>query len=150
MNINSSPINKEELTLLKNSDDANKQCLQAFEIMLDFLGMKLDSDNEGCIIVRKTDRWKERIINLSTHPHNFLRINRVLEFLKNFGLSEYQEPLITFLIYEIMVSKSLEEAKTSLVEYWLNTVSDTKIKNNLLSKKESANRLAQNRFFAGL
>lgn len=150
MNVHSEPLNREELNLLKQSDNAKKQFLEAFKIILDFWGMKLSFDSDGGIIVIKTDKWKERVINLVNNKHNFLRITRIIKSLENFGLSEYQKPLITFLMYEVVVSKSLEEANGVSLEYWVGVVNDPKIRNILLKKKAAADELAQNRFFACL
>ena len=124
------PLTKKESAYLRDSTKAVRHFEAALDIMLHFWGMKVDKNpNDGSISIKKSDNWIHGTRNLATNSHNFLRINRVLQSLECFGLSEYQAPLLKFLMDEIMVNDimlkdELAVAKKSLCRHWLKSISD--------------------------
>lgn len=123
------PLTKKESAYLRDSPNAVHQFKNALDVMLNFWGMKVDKNpNDGSISISKSDNWDTGVRNLGENSHNFLRINRVLQSLECFGLSEYQAPLLEFFMNEVMTDDAMFQKKLvikkSLCRHWLKSISD--------------------------
>ena len=97
----------------------------SLRLILAFFGFVVadgDGGGAGPTIQRAADA-QERLANLSSHSHNFLRISRILQCLGETGLSAWQRPFLEALIQEVNVG-TLATAEMSLRQHWLEHVSD--------------------------
>lgn len=91
-NFNSSAplLDKPQIDRFRSDDRLKEQLLTSFEIMLNFYGFNYD-DSQGAIQISRSHQYAERKNNLLKHPHNFLRITRILKSLRLLGLEKYAQ-----------------------------------------------------------
>ena len=125
-------------------DDAKSNFFQAFQIILDFWGMAFCMDGME-VSIQKTPEWTERLAYMSTQEDTCLHIARVIRSLSYFGMVEYQEPLLNFLMNEVLITQSMREIiKNKLVYYWIEAA-DYRIQDKL---RETLHKVLQiHKFF---
>lgn len=92
-NRNASLSNKETQAAFKAEPELQAQMKRAFERMLKFYG--LETSFMGSISAGTN--YRERIANLLAHPHNNLRITRILDSLRFHGLDDEVQHFIGML-----------------------------------------------------
>ncbi|CAE6412402.1 unnamed protein product [Rhizoctonia solani] len=94
---------------------------RAYELMLDFYGMRL-LDIESGLVGRKDDGWEERYKNLSSSPHNNLRITRILKCLSLLSYPHYAAPFVLHVLNEQSEHGQLNAPmlQNSLDRWWAN------------------------------
>jgi hypothetical protein len=116
------PLRDDEAKFLRSNEHARRRLIDAYRMMLDFYGMKLEDDATGKI--SRAQNWKERLYHLNRSSHNFLRITRILKCFGEVGLERLQSPFVEFLIYEAFQSKTLINSQRSCRHFWLPAVDD--------------------------
>ncbi len=105
--------------------------------MLDFYGLVLVDEATGELArnntevdvkmkdgsTQKAPHWKWRYYNIKYHPHNNLRLSRIIQAHQLLGFPQFVSPLVELLIYEVLGSGELrtEEAENS-VPFWIKYV----------------------------
>ncbi|XP_048406503.1 opioid growth factor receptor-like protein 1 [Stegostoma tigrinum] len=120
MNCYAKELTRQEIELFKNSKDATWRLIKAYEIMLDFYGIKLVNRKTGA--VKRALHWKERFNNLNLRTHNNLRITRILKCLGEMGFEHYQPPLVKFFLTQTLVHNQLPNVRESVLDYFLYTI----------------------------
>jgi hypothetical protein len=62
------------------------------------------------------------------HPHNFLRITRILKSLGEMGLEEYKIAFLEHLQREIYTTKALAPCRNSYANFWIQTIYDDDVR----------------------
>jgi hypothetical protein len=70
--------------------------------MLQFYGIELVNDKTG--EVKTAANFETRFKNLEDHPHNNLRLTRILTSLGHLGFWRFKQPLVTFFKTQVRVS----------------------------------------------
>ena len=128
------PLNEKEIKFMQNEREVAINYKRALNIMLSFWGMEIAFHGFNSIHIERSNEWDECKNNLINNPHNFIRITRFIKSLECFGMSKYQEPLVTFLITEVFETKSLVSAKHSLLKHWIKAISHEFIKDILWNR----------------
>eukprot|EP01065_Artemidia_motanka_P002855 TRINITY_DN11361_c0_g1_i1.p1 TRINITY_DN11361_c0_g1~~TRINITY_DN11361_c0_g1_i1.p1 ORF type:complete len:530 (+),score=145.32 TRINITY_DN11361_c0_g1_i1:80-1669(+) len=94
----------------------------AQRMILDFYGIELLDESTGA--VQRGPHFYDRMLNLATREHNYLRITRVLVSMGMLGRGAVQGPLVELLIEEVGVGGSLEGplGRGALLRYWVPAV----------------------------
>lgn len=114
-------ITKNEAKIFQESSELQKRLLESYRLILDFFGIILLSEKTGKLC-RNDMNWVARSHNLNTSSHNYLRITRILKCLGICGLEHLKLPFIKFMIEEVLKYKSLQNATSSLLRYWIPTL----------------------------
>jgi len=77
------------------------------------------------------------LLYICSHRHNYQRITRILMSVAMLGASYLQVPLVTALINEIFVHKTLPNAASSCQNYWIPSVLDDRKKQKLFDAVKS-------------
>ncbi|CAE1264559.1 Opioid growth factor receptor-like protein 1,Opioid growth factor receptor [Acanthosepion pharaonis] len=119
VNPEASVLRDEEVKFIRCSAELRERVKRAFEMMLEFYGMRLTSNNK----FERAKNSKERLAELNIwNNHNFLRISRILLALKELGHQELMLPWMKFLAELIYKEKVLTCAESSFETYWLETL----------------------------
>eukprot|EP00397_Hematodinium_sp_SG-2012_P033459 GEMP01035752.1.p1 GENE.GEMP01035752.1~~GEMP01035752.1.p1 ORF type:complete len:258 (+),score=34.72 GEMP01035752.1:179-952(+) len=110
-----------EAETIKNDPACQRRLLKSYDMMLTFYGMK-KVDDAGSI--ERTDDWKARFANLVRHPHNFLRVTRILKSLGELGLEKLKKPWVDFLITEAFEGDDpqLKDMADSIYDYCIQVL----------------------------
>ena len=92
VNFQAPVINKQDHKVLRESNDFKSKMMQHFLLFTEFMGLEYDQNTETLQKVN-AEQWKSWI----EHPHNNLRISRVLTSMKNFGLESVAKNFLDFL-----------------------------------------------------
>jgi hypothetical protein len=95
--------------------------LRSYEMMLDFYGMQL-LDRATGVVGRNPSNWKQQYSNLIAHPHNNLRITRILKCLGEMGLEHFKKPFLMHVLQEVFVTQELEALESSATNYFMGTL----------------------------
>lgn len=121
------PLQKHEAAIIAADPLLQAKIMKSFDLMLDFYGMKLLNPSTGEVC--RGDNYLKMYRNLVTHPHNFLRITRILKCLGEVGLEERKYGFLHQVILEQAGSKSyLDKCRDSLVRYWIPVVRDATVR----------------------
>ena len=95
-NRNAPLLNRELIESMQGSPAIKENILRAFNRMLRFYGLRLESSGS----VERADNWEERKrCWVTPHNHNYLRITRILAFMKIMNFHEeveaFQDQLLT-------------------------------------------------------
>lgn len=78
----------------------------------------------------RSDEWIPRYINLIEHPHNNLRITRILKCLGEFGYENFQKHLVRHFLTEIFTLDrkmfNWKNCEESCLQYWIGVVKNDK------------------------
>eukprot|EP01127_Copromyxa_protea_P019609 TRINITY_DN6408_c0_g1_i2.p1 TRINITY_DN6408_c0_g1~~TRINITY_DN6408_c0_g1_i2.p1 ORF type:complete len:182 (-),score=27.07 TRINITY_DN6408_c0_g1_i2:78-623(-) len=133
------PLVAQEAEIIKSDPECRSRLVRSYQMMLHFYGMEIVDKETGSI--KRHSQWKYRYENLEVHPHNFMRITRILKSLGDLGFQHYQKPLIEFLIDEIYVHGELKSTEYSLINFWVEAVKDDKeraeLEQKIISFKEA-------------
>lgn len=116
-NPNSSPLKDQEIEIFRNNRELKERVLKAFDLILDFFGMKYYKKGEN-IFIEHSSNYEGRYENLNNRGHNYARISRILKFLVLIGLESYASAFLKFLLLEIYSTKSLKIPDSS-VKIWI-------------------------------
>lgn len=117
------PLQLHEAKAIIEDKEAHARVLKSYELMLDFLGMRLKDAKTGEI--ERNSNWKKRYNELNVKwNHNFLRITRMLKSLGELGYEHLKYPFVKFILKEIFENKQLCNALDAAENYWLETVKD--------------------------
>ncbi|KAI0669262.1 opioid growth factor receptor conserved region-domain-containing protein [Trametes maxima] len=120
MNYKAQPLQKHEITPMKEDPTVIARLRRSYTTMLDFYGMDLVSNETGEL--RRTDDWQERYRNLARAPHNNLRISRILKCLSEFGLEQLNAGFLLFVLAEQSENGQLntQTIQSSMDRWWAN------------------------------
>ena len=94
---------------------------KSYHLMLDFYGVQLINPTTG-ELQRNADNWRQQYANLIQHPHNNLRITRILKCLGELGLEHLKKPFVLFFLHEVLVTQELKALKKSATTFWVGTL----------------------------
>lgn len=139
-------LTDKEAEIIRTSEDLRGKVKAAFEMMLDFYGMRLTKNNE----FKLAENSEERLAELNKrYNHNFLRITRILLALKELGHNELALPWMKFLADLIYKENILNCAQSSFENYWINALdADDKLQltdyQNTLLRNSNASKSLRN------
>uniref|UniRef100_A0A8C5PPI0 Opioid growth factor receptor (OGFr) conserved domain-containing protein n=1 Tax=Leptobrachium leishanense TaxID=445787 RepID=A0A8C5PPI0_9ANUR len=117
-----------------NTSEVQQRLRRVYKMMLKFFGVKLMGEygeDTEVIEVERAENFASRFENLTTNPHNNLRITRILLSLGELGAEEYQAPLVRFFLKEILIKNKLPRMKKS-VNFFIPAVRDSQERQDLL------------------
>jgi len=120
LNPQAQPLQKWEADKIASTPVMQDRLIRLYELMLDFYGMRLVNRVTG--EVARNEIWRDRYANLEHHPHNFLRITRILKCLHECGLGRYQKPFVKHVLTEIYQNRELTACEESAKLYWVSVV----------------------------
>ncbi|XP_043946333.1 opioid growth factor receptor [Protopterus annectens] len=130
VNMHAFELTQKEIEVFKKDADVRRRLTKAYELMLDFYGIKLLDEKTGK--VARTAYWKERFDNLNRRSHNNLRITRILKCLGELGFEHYQAPLVSFFLTEVLKENQLWNVRHSLLDYFVFSIRDKRQRRELL------------------
>eukprot|EP00048_Salpingoeca_helianthica_P013763 m.207099 g.207099 ORF g.207099 m.207099 type:complete len:286 (-) comp15539_c0_seq5:20-877(-) len=122
-------LQRHEAEVFRTDPAIRTRVVRSYELMLDFYGFRLDAASGA---LTPTPAHAERFRNLVSHPHNNLRITRILKALGEYGLEHYKAPLVVGLLHEIVVTGALRGLADSCINYWVPTLRDEQARRALL------------------
>uniref|UniRef100_F7DJD2 Opioid growth factor receptor n=1 Tax=Callithrix jacchus TaxID=9483 RepID=F7DJD2_CALJA len=120
VNWHAKPLTLREIEVFKSSREIQERLVRAYELMLDFYGIRLEDRGTGT--VGRAQNYQRRFQNLNWHNHNNLRITRILKSLGELGLEHYQAPLARFFLEETLVRQELPGVRQSALDYFMFAV----------------------------
>lgn len=120
MNSLSQKLQKHEIEKIRADPQCIERLIRAYELMLDFYGIKLKDKTTGEL--ERASNYKSRYRNLNSSSHNYLRITRILKCLGEFGLESWKKYFIDYMIEEVWVNRLLPNCASSLRYYWVETL----------------------------
>ncbi|XP_033638852.1 opioid growth factor receptor-like protein 1 [Asterias rubens] len=111
-----------EAKKIREDPAARQRVLMSYRMMLDFWGMHLEDESTGVIV--RGENWQERFEHLNRSSHNYQRITRMLKSLGELGFEHLKSPFLTFILYEVFLSKTLINASGSCLDYWIHLLRD--------------------------
>eukprot|EP00048_Salpingoeca_helianthica_P013761 m.207087 g.207087 ORF g.207087 m.207087 type:complete len:235 (-) comp15539_c0_seq2:20-724(-) len=129
MNSFAQVLQRHEAEVFRTDPAIRTRVVRSYELMLDFYGFRLDAASGA---LTPTPAHAERFRNLVSHPHNNLRITRILKALGEYGLEHYKAPLVVGLLHEIVVTGALRGLADSCINYWVPTLRDEQARRALL------------------
>ncbi|KDN48262.1 hypothetical protein RSAG8_02854, partial [Rhizoctonia solani AG-8 WAC10335] len=121
VNMFANPLTTDETEEITSSPVLLARVRRAYELMLDFYGMRL-LDTESGLVGRKEERWEERYRNLASSSHNNLRITRILKCLSILSYPHYAAPFVLHVLNEQSEHGLLNAPmlQNSLDRWWAN------------------------------
>ncbi|KAK3581551.1 hypothetical protein CHS0354_031891 [Potamilus streckersoni] len=107
-----------EIETICGNSKAHARVLKAYQMMLDFYGMKLKNQRSGKI--ERARNWKDRFQHLNKSHHNYLRITRILKCLGDLKYEHLVKPFIEFILHEAIVEHTLSNLLDSCCSYWID------------------------------
>eukprot|EP00660_Eupelagonema_oceanica_P019700 gene19700-biopygen33027 len=131
MNPHSSPLSPCEVDVFRTDTELHRRGLRACGVFLAFLGLQFtDATARGATmgghgrgsgrvrVSRVLGRgWVPRAQNWRTHPHNNLRVTRMLQFLMLMGHTQHAEAFVVFVQGEVG-SGEMGWCRRALAEHW--------------------------------
>ncbi|CAE6460605.1 unnamed protein product [Rhizoctonia solani] len=122
-NWSSHPLTTHEINEFRASPALLVRVKRAYELMLDFYGMKL-LDTKSGLVGRKDHGWEERYrhLQLVVSSHNNLRITRILKCLSILSYPHYAAPFVLHVLNEQSEHGLLNTLtiQNSLDQWWAN------------------------------
>eukprot|EP00357_Protocruzia_adherens_P028374 CAMPEP_0114995612 /NCGR_PEP_ID=MMETSP0216-20121206/13830_1 /TAXON_ID=223996 /ORGANISM="Protocruzia adherens, Strain Boccale" /LENGTH=371 /DNA_ID=CAMNT_0002359681 /DNA_START=300 /DNA_END=1415 /DNA_ORIENTATION=+ len=103
-NWSSVSLGYDEAKIFREDREIAVRFVQAYQLFLDFLGMRLVDFKTGELA--RSDDYKERFTNVVWHGHNFLRMRRLTASLSVTGFFDYAVQFIGFMRYEAFGKKT--------------------------------------------
>ncbi|KAF9267319.1 hypothetical protein L218DRAFT_894462 [Marasmius fiardii PR-910] len=124
MNFQSQPLQLHERETMKADVDVISRLKRSYELMLDFYGMKLISNETGQI--SRSTEFKVRYKNLARSSHNNLRISRILKCLSELGLERFNAGFLLHVLNEQSEHRVLDTGaiRSSMDRWWANCIRD--------------------------
>ncbi|XP_068105907.1 opioid growth factor receptor-like protein 1 isoform X2 [Hyperolius riggenbachi] len=130
MNSQATPLTLEEIAMMKEDSEVMRRFLSAYKLMLSFYGIRLQCGMTG--EVERSANYRERFENLDNHPHNNLRITRILKSLGELGYECLKAPLVRFFLKETLREGTLRDVQRSALYYFIFTVKSRRERRELL------------------
>ncbi|TRM64057.1 opioid growth factor receptor conserved region-domain-containing protein [Schizophyllum amplum] len=125
MNFEAQPLQHHELEAMKADPQIKARLLKSYDLMLDFYGMRLLSEDTGLLDRAMPPRnYEARYRNLVSHSHNNLRISRILKCLSEFGLERLNAGFLLHVLNEQSESGELNTSMlhSSMDRWWANCI----------------------------
>ncbi|XP_067655557.1 opioid growth factor receptor-like protein 1 isoform X2 [Haliotis asinina] len=129
MNFYAQELQLKEAEAIKKNPETCDRVLRSYKMMLNFYGMKLKDDETGEL--EREKNWRQRYHHLNRSMHNYLRITRILKSLGELGFEHLKAPFVRFVLKEALVHKTLDNTVDSCYNYWIETIKDDKIREDL-------------------
>jgi hypothetical protein len=142
LNHQAQPLQLHEAKAIREDPACMARFMQTYRLMLHFYGMQLVDETTG-EIDREVKIYEAQYRNLETHPHNFLRITRILKCLGELGLDHYQFPFMKHVYDEIFLNNNLQACESSARTYWERVVRDDQKREALRSFASSFRPIPQ-------
>jgi len=133
VNFQSQPLYPHEIQKMKHSAEVQRRFIQSYQLMLDFYGMKLASEDTGKLERSSNDPshasyYVPRYQNLLRRSHNNLRITRILKSLSEMGLERFNAGFLLHVLSE-QSDPDLRELQShrlysSMDGWWANCMRD--------------------------
>ncbi|KAK7056921.1 hypothetical protein VNI00_002639 [Paramarasmius palmivorus] len=122
MNFQSQPLQPHELESMKSDPAVTKRILASYELMLDFYGMQLVSEESG--LLKRSQDYQSRYKNLVYSSHNNLRISRILKCLSELGLEHLNAGFLLHVLNEQSEFQKLSSSgiRSSMDRWWANCI----------------------------
>ncbi|KAJ3567042.1 hypothetical protein NP233_g6618 [Leucocoprinus birnbaumii] len=123
MNWESQPLQLHEIETMKANPEIMSRIVKSYELMLDFYGMRLLSQETGLLgRVLPPRNFEARYRNLVTSSHNYLRISRILKCLSELGLEHLSLGFLLHILNEQSQHNELEARglQSSMDRWWAN------------------------------
>ncbi len=114
-------LQSSEIEAFQQDQTLQSRLRESFQKMLAFYGLTLNIQNQA-IALEKSSDYLARKNNLLTHPHNFLRITRILRSLRLLGLETEAQAFFTFL-QELYQQDSDQIGQTTFT-FWERAVTE--------------------------
>ncbi|GJE88832.1 opioid growth factor receptor conserved region-domain-containing protein [Phanerochaete sordida] len=126
VNFFAQPLQTHERDAMKSDPDVVARVVKSYELMLDFYGMKLLSQETG-LLARVTEpelQWLSRYRNLVRMSHNNLRITRILKCLSEMGLEHLNAGFLLHFLNEQSEHGQLApfSLMSSMDRWWANCI----------------------------
>lgn len=108
------PTAEEKDLILKLDPLWTRRMLQNLSLMLDFYGLSLDEKTVSGYKIQNPQRFQTYLVKGGSGGHNYLRITRILQSLRWFGLTEYAALLLRALL-QVAAKYSIPK---STVDFW--------------------------------
>ena len=95
-------------------------------------GLPLAS-NPAFALTKNAD-FDERIANINTRGHNFLRITRIIKCLGELGLACLIGPMMSAMMHDAFITHKLANARDSFANYWIPCIREDHLRNELLAR----------------
>jgi len=113
-NADSQALTPEEAAVFRSDKNIAQRYLTSYEVFLDFLGLQLYDWASGSV-GRIPGGEKRLHAALVMHPHNQLRVRRLLASLAVTGFRRYMAPLVHHLEWEITGGNRLVQLPTDVI-----------------------------------
>jgi Opioid growth factor receptor (OGFr) conserved region len=123
MNYQSKELYKDEAALMRSDPAVAERIVRSYRLMLCFFGLVLEDDTAGTI--GRANDFAERFQNIEDHPHNLLRITRIVTSLGQLGFASWRAPLVERFRAEIEDHGNLPGARGSLDRFWKPLADET-------------------------
>lgn len=133
------PLRAHEAETIKSSPRLSARFLEAYKMMLDFYGAVLMDEAGGT--VARSEHWRPRLRSMVHHPHNFLRVTRILKCLGLLGREHFKAPLLRHFVILLEQPDSHLLANSyanSLLDFWIPTLEDTAERERLFARARIA------------
>lgn len=132
LNYQAQELQRHEADAIARDPILQQRLITSYDLMLDFYGFVLVDRQTG--EVTRAPHYVQRFKNLVNHPHNYLRITRILKCLGEMQLEHFKARWLHELIEESVNPEKgmlLVDAVDSLKNYWIGTVKDDTLRNQL-------------------
>ncbi|EPQ54589.1 opioid growth factor receptor [Gloeophyllum trabeum ATCC 11539] len=122
MNYESQPLQTHEIEFMRNDEQIMGRLLLSYRLMLDFYGMRLESQETGLLNRSPSSHFGARYQNLVRSSHNNLRISRILKCLSEFGLERLNAGFLLHVLNEQSEHGHLNSPMllSSMDRWWTN------------------------------
>ncbi|KAL1711012.1 opioid growth factor receptor conserved region-domain-containing protein, partial [Schizophyllum commune] len=125
VNYEAQPLQPHEIEAMKADPATTARLIKSYNMMLDFYGMRLISEETGLLDrVPPPRNFEARYRNLVRHSHNNLRISRILKCLSELGLERLNAG---FLLHVLSEQSEEDELNTPMLQssmdrWWANCI----------------------------
>ncbi|TFK52453.1 hypothetical protein OE88DRAFT_1657728 [Heliocybe sulcata] len=122
MNYESQPLQWHEIESMRNEASITSRVVQSYRLMLDFYGMRLESEETGLLSRSSPSGFAPRYANLVRSGHNNLRISRILKCLSELGLERLNAGFLLHVLNEQSEHGYLSSSmiESSMDRWWAN------------------------------
>ncbi|KAL9652839.1 hypothetical protein ABK040_010871 [Willaertia magna] len=115
------PLTFNEVKVFRKDEEIKYRFIKSYKLMLDFYGLVLEDELKG-VVSRNPATYKDRYYHLNSSFHNYLRITRILKCMGVVLGEHYKVYLLNHFVVEMFKYNQLQNAKDSLIRYWLPTL----------------------------
>jgi hypothetical protein len=110
-------LQQEEIQWFKAHAEAQQRLIKSYQMMLDFYGIVLRSEDSGELI--RAHNWQQRFHNLEKNSHNDRRITRIISSMCLLGYEHLMTSFVQFLANEIYREHTLMRCRASCEQFWV-------------------------------